>query len=74
MMMMMVMKMVVMMMMRMERPTAITTEITIIMDGNDDNGKRANDNYFSKSRKATKYPTKLLLTFTQMWWIGRIRL
>ena len=71
---MMVMKMVVMMMMRMERPTAITTEITIIMDGNDDNGKRANDNYFSKSKKATKYPTKLLLTFTQMWWIGRIRL
>ena len=74
MMMMMVMMMMMTRIVRMERPTTITTAITIIIDGNDDNGKRANDNYFSKSRKATKYPTKLLLTFTQMWWIGRIRL
>ena len=70
MMMMMVMMMMMTRIVSMEMPTTITTAITIIIDGNDDNVKRANDNYFSKSRKATKYPKKLLLTFTEMWWTG----
>ena len=48
---MMMMMMMMMRIVRMARPTTIKSAITIIIDDNDDNGKKVDGNYFSNQER-----------------------